>query len=73
MRRISSGSFGWRDDDHSEFLRVRIKHKYNITSKEFLDDCLSAIPVNSHEEITDHVEIFIKYLQFDTQKKQLLK
>jgi hypothetical protein len=36
---------GWDLEDHKEFLRLRTKHHGKLQTAQFLNDCLSTLPL----------------------------
>ena len=63
----------WEADDHATFLKLRAKHKCKTKKKEFVAECLTALPYLGEMEIQDHAEKYEKHLHLEEQKKTLLQ
>ncbi|KAL4434876.1 hypothetical protein ABPG74_021215 [Tetrahymena malaccensis] len=64
---------GWTNQDQQDFLKIRVRHKNQITKQAFLNDCLSILGMFDEQQIRDHIDKFQKYLQFEEDKKNLMQ
>lgn len=62
----------WKDVDHNTFLKLKTKHKNNIESENFFNDCVSNIPIYTEEEIVNHIEAYKEYENLELSKKEII-
>jgi len=65
-----ASNFGWENDDHQTFLKLRTKHKNNVDKIVFLNDCITSLPFYGEEDIREHIEKFKKYIELEDEKKK---
>lgn len=63
---------GWDNEEHAEFLRLKMKHHAKVHSPAFLAECMSCIPIHSREEIQEHIERYAKQCDLEDAKKELI-
>ena len=66
-------SCSWPEDDHKDFLKLRTKHRNNINRNAFLEDCVSALPLYTKEDIKVHIEKFKALMELENEKKGLVE
>ena len=53
-------------------MKIRAKHRNNITKIAFLNDCICSLPLQNEGNIREHIEKFKRYLDLDEKKKMLV-
>ncbi len=66
-------SCSWPEEDHNDFLKLRTKHKNNINKNVFLEDCVSALPLYTKQDIKVHIEKFKALIELENEKKGLVE
>ena len=62
---------GWENGNHSDFLRLRSKHKGRL-SVAFLNDVRAVVPGETEESVKAHHIVYEKYLELTERKKNLI-
>ena len=66
-------SCNWPDEDHKDFLKLRTRHKNNINKAVFLEECLSAFPLYTKDNIKEHINKFQCFCELENEKKEFLE
>ena len=72
MVKLGGINCGWSSSDHSDYLRIRTKHKHKVTTIAFIEEIQGVIPDRDDEAIKSHNQSYEAYLQLSEYKKTLL-
>ena len=64
---------GWDTEEHGEFLKLKTKHHGKIHSSNFMEECMSNIPIHNQDQIIEHIEKYAKYCDLEEAKKGIIQ
>jgi len=61
---------GWKISDHDDFIKLKIKHKGQLNSENFLIEYKIHMGFLSENELNEHIQKYCLYISLEDEKKR---